>query len=146
MNGPNLNLLGIREPEVYGRRTYADLCMFIRDEAECMGVETDFFQSNHEGALIDRIHAAMGVYDGIILNAGAYTHYSYALHDAIAGVTVPVIEVHISDISTREDFRKISVIRPACIGCVSGKGFNSYVEGMQYLIEAIHSEKEQCDV
>ena len=142
MNGPNLNLLGIREPDIYGRKTYADLCAYIQEKAHSMGVETDFFQSNHEGAMIDRIHASVGIYDGIVLNAGAYTHYSYAIHDAIAGVSVPVAEVHISDLNTREDFRKISVIRPACVCCVSGKGFDSYVEGIQNLIDVISSSKE----
>lgn len=146
INGPNLNLLGIREPEIYGKRTYQDLCEYIQKAASGMNVETDFYQSNHEGALIDRIHASMGIYDGIILNAGAYTHYSYALHDAIAGITVPVAEVHISDIDAREDFRKISVIRPACACFVSGQGFDSYVIGIRKILDLIQSGKENLHV
>lgn len=142
LNGPNLNLLGIREPDIYGKNTYADLCKYIQDNARAMGVETDFYQSNHEGAIIDQIHASMGLYDGIVLNAGAYTHYSYAIHDAIAGISVPVVEVHISDVNAREEFRKISVIRPACVCCVSGKGFDSYIEGIQSLIDLTLSDKE----
>lgn len=130
MNGPNLNLLGIRAPEVYGKRTYTDLCTFIQQKANALSVEVDFYQSNHEGDLIDRIHSAMGVYDGIILNAGAYTHYSYAIHDAIESVPVPVAEVHISDIDARESFRRVSVIRPACAFTISGKGFESYTEAL----------------
>lgn len=141
INGPNLNLLGIREPEIYGHKTYLDLCTYIQNKAQEFDVETDFFQSNHEGALIDRIHASMGVYDAIILNAGAYTHYSYAIHDAIAGVRVPVAEVHISDIHTRESFRQISVIRPACVYFVSGKGFDSYVDAIQWMIAHVSRKK-----
>ncbi len=135
INGPNLNLLGIREPDIYGKHTYADLCTYIGEQALAMGVETAFYQSNHEGALIDAIHTSMGIYDGIVLNAGAYTHYSYALHDAIAGVPVPVAEVHISDIDTREPFRRLSVIRPACVFFVSGKGFDGYIEAIQALVQ-----------
>ncbi len=146
INGPNLNLLGIREPDVYGRKSYDDLCAYIRQEAQQMGIDIEFYQSNHEGALIDRIHSAMGIFDGIVLNAGAYTHYSYALHDAIASIPVPVAEVHISDIDAREDFRKISVIRPACACFVSGQGFDSYIIGMRKLISQITSEKEDTNV
>ncbi len=134
MNGPNLNLLGIRSPEIYGGRTYMDLCVFIRQKAEAIDVQVDFYQSNHEGDLIDRIHSAMGIYDGIILNAGAYTHYSYALHDAIESVPIPVAEVHISDIDAREAFRRISVIRPACAFTISGKGFESYTEALSRFV------------
>ncbi|MBR5280263.1 MAG: type II 3-dehydroquinate dehydratase [Clostridia bacterium] len=134
MNGPNLNLLGIRAPEVYGRKTYADLCGFIQSKADELSVDVDFYQSNHEGDLIDRIHSAMGVYDGIIFNAGAYTHYSYALHDAIESVPVPVAEVHISDIDARESFRRISVIRPACAFTISGKGFEGYTEALSRFV------------
>ena len=138
MNGPNLNLLGIRAPEIYGRKTYDDLCAYIEEKASQLGVEVDFYQSNHEGDLIDRIHSAMQVYDGIILNAGAYTHYSYALHDAIEGVPIPVAEVHISDIDTREDFRRISVIRPACLFTISGKGFDSYTDALEQFVTELN--------
>ena len=130
MNGPNLNLLGTRAPEIYGSKTYADLCAYIRQRADSLGVYVDFYQSNHEGDLIDRIHSAVGIYDGIVFNAGAYTHYSYALHDAIESVPVPVAEVHISNVDAREDFRKISVIRPSCVFTISGKGFDSYTEAL----------------
>ena len=138
MNGPNLNLLGIRAPEIYGGRTYADLCTYIGEYATKLHVQVDFYQSNHEGDLIDRIHQAMGIYDGIIFNAGAYTHYSYALHDAIESVPVPVAEVHISNVDAREAFRKISVIRPACVFTISGRGFDSYTEALARLVTEIH--------
>lgn len=137
LNGPNLNLLGTRAPDIYGRRTYQDLCFYIEEKASTLGVQIDFYQSNHEGDLIDRIHSAMGNYDGIVFNAGAYTHYSYALHDAIESVPVPVAEVHISNVDAREDFRKISVIRPACAFTVSGKGFDSYTEALTRFVSEL---------
>ena len=139
INGPNLNMLGIREPAHYGRETYDDLLKKIRSHADKLHVDVEFCQSNHEGDLIDRIHSSMQVYDGIIFNAGAYTHYSYALHDAIEGVTVPVAEVHISDIDTREEFRRISVIRPACVFTVSGKGFDSYTEALERFLKELNA-------
>ena len=138
LNGPNLNLLGIRSPEIYGYQTYKDLCLFIQNKADSLNVNVDFFQSNHEGDLIDRIHSAMGVYDGIVFNAGAYTHYSYALHDAIESVPVPVAEVHLSDINAREDFRRVSVIRPACAFTISGKGFESYSEALKRFVDELN--------
>ena len=112
MNGPNLNLIGMREPGVYGDESYYAICARVEEQARALGLQADFFQSNSEGALIDRLHAAMGVYDGIVLNAGAYTHYSYAIRDAIAAIRLPVVEVHMSNIHAREEFRHTSVIAP----------------------------------
>lgn len=133
MNGPNLNLLGIREPGIYGNDTLESLCDTVADAAKAYDATVDFYQSNHEGALIDTLHAAMGVYDGIILNAGAYTHYSYAIRDAIAAIKVPVVEVHLSDIHAREAFRHVSVIEPVCIVQISGLGVHSYIKGLERL-------------
>lgn len=135
LNGPNLNMLGIREPEVYGNRTYSDLESYIEDYCEKKGVEVTVLQSNGEGELIDFIHHALGVYDGIVINPGAYTHYSYAIHDALNSVNVPAIEVHLSNIHSREDFRHKSVTAPACIGQVSGLGFRGYLLAIDYLLE-----------
>ncbi len=135
INGPNINMLGIREPEVYGAATYDDLVAHIKTAAEMRGVEVDFFQSNHEGALVDEIQRAyFDKYDGIILNPAAYTHTSIALLDAVKAVAIPTVEVHISDVRTREDFRQISYAREACVGTVMGKGFDGYVEAMDLLL------------
>ena len=133
MNGPNLNLLGIREPGIYGNDTLETLCDTVKAHADAYGAAVDCFQSNHEGALIDALHAAMGVYDGIILNAGAYTHYSYAIRDAIAAIRVPVVEVHLSDIHAREPFRHVSVIEPVCVAQISGLGVGSYLKAVDLL-------------
>lgn len=133
MNGPNLNLLGIREPGIYGNDTLKTLCDTVKNHADTYGAAVDCFQSNHEGALIDALHAAMGVYDGIILNAGAYTHYSYAIRDAIAAIRVPVVEVHLSDIHAREPFRHVSVIEPVCVAQISGLGVGSYLKAVDLL-------------
>ncbi len=135
INGPNLNLLGIREPGVYGTESYADLCAYIRSEAEKTNSETAFFQSNSEGALIDAIQSAYGVYDGIVINPGAYTHYSYAIHDALKSIPIPAVEVHISDIQNREAFRRISVTAPACALQICGHGFAGYAEAVRFLEE-----------
>ena len=139
LNGPNLNLLGIREPSIYGAMTYPELCDFIQKDADQLGVEVKFFQSNHEGAIIDAIHGAYDKMDGIIINAGAYTHYSYAILDALKSVGLPAAEVHISDIEHREPFRKISVIRPACCVCISGRGFQGYLDAMRALLDFIQN-------
>ncbi|MGI6033098.1 MAG: type II 3-dehydroquinate dehydratase [Coriobacteriales bacterium] len=139
MNGPNLNMLGVREPEIYGRRTLADIEHDVVAYAAEKGIEMDCFQSNHEGALIDTIQQSMGVYDGIVYNPGAHTHYSYAIHDAITSVTTPVVEVHISDISRREDFRKTSVLVDACIGQVKGLGWEGYLRGVDMLLEHLRA-------
>ena len=135
INGPNLNLLGIREPHIYGNRTLKDLENLIRAHAQEKNVGVDFFQSNHEGGIIDAIHAAQGVYDAIIINPGAYTHYSYAIMDAIKAVTVPAYEVHISDIHAREPFRAVSVTAAACVGQIYGQGFPGYLRAMDYFLE-----------
>ena len=133
INGPNLNMLGIREPDIYGRSTYADLCDLIRAHAEKLGVNVTLFQSNHEGDLVDAIQQTFGKQDGIVINPGAYTHTSVALLDALKAVAIPAVEVHISDPDTREEFRKISYIRAACVKVVKGHGFDGYLEAMDYL-------------
>ena len=134
INGPNMNLLGKREPAIYGSETLQDLEKYITREAETLNIEVEFFQSNHEGEIIDRIHEAMEEKkDGIILNAGAFTHYSYAIRDAIKGTGIKTIEVHMSNIYTREDFRATSVIAPVCTGQITGFGFNSYMAALLLL-------------
>ena len=133
INGPNINMLGIREPEIYGSKTYADLVELIKKEAESLGVEVKFFQSNHEGAIVDEIQQAYGKFDGIVINPAAYTHTSVALLDAVKAVGIPTVEVHISDPDTRDEFRKISYIRQACVATVKGKGFDGYLEAMKLL-------------
>ena len=133
INGPNLNLLGLREPDIYGKRTYRDLVELIRAEAEQLGVSVEFVQSNHEGALVDAIQAAYGTADGIVINPGAYTHTSVALLDAVKAVGIPTVEVHISDPDTREEFRKVSYIRAACVGSIKGHGFEGYLEALRLL-------------
>ena len=137
INGPNLNMLGIREPSIYGDFTYPMLCDFIQEKAETMKIETSFFQSNHEGDIIDKIHEAYQKFDGIVINPGAFTHYSYAILDALKAVAIPTAEVHISDVNEREEFRKISVVRPACCVTVSGRGYDGYIEAMAELAEKI---------
>ena len=134
INGPNLNLLGIREPAIYGAETYAELCRRVKEHAEERGVEVELYQSNHEGDLIDRIQLAYGNTDGIVFNPGGYTHTSVALLDALKAVGIPTVEVHISDVSSREDFRQISYIRAACIATIAGHGLNGYLEAMDLLI------------
>lgn len=134
LHGPNLNLLGRREPEIYGSMTLENINRMIRQRAEAAGVLTDFLQSNHEGVLVDAIQAAEGKYDCVILNAAAFTHYSIALRDAIAGVSVPVIEVHLSNIHKREEFRRHSVIAPVAAGQVCGFGAGSYLAALEAAI------------
>lgn len=136
INGPNLNMLGIREPAIYGSGTYTELLELIRAHAERRGAEVSFFQSNHEGALVDAIQQAYfdGV-EGIILNPAAYTHTSVALLDALKAVAIPTVEVHISDVAAREDFRQISYVRPACIATVTGRGFAGYLDAVDILLE-----------
>jgi len=126
INGPNLNLLGSREPDIYGKQDYAALLSKLDDFAKTHSITIDAFQSNSEGTLIDKIHAAAGVYDGIVINPGAYTHYSYAILDALKAVNVPAVEVHLSHIALREDFRRTSVTAAGCIAQISGFGFDSY--------------------
>ena len=136
VNGPNMNMLGIRQPEIYGHATYEDLKSMIEGEAERLGAEVSFFQSNHEGALVDAIQQAYfdGV-EGIILNPAAYTHTSVALLDALKAVAIPTVEVHISDVTAREDFRQISYVRPACIATVTGRGFAGYLDAVDILLK-----------
>ena len=134
INGPNLNLLGIREPGIYGAESYETLCKQILDFAQARGIEAELFQSNHEGALVDKIQAAYGDADGIVINPGAYTHTSVALLDALKAVNIPAVEVHISDVNAREAFRQISYIRAACIATITGHGLRGYREAMDLLI------------
>lgn len=135
IHGPNLNLLGEREPGVYGNDGIDVLNHNIIDRANEHGLECEIFQSNHEGAIIDKLHAARTSFDGVIINAGAYTHYSYAIRDAIAAIKIPVIEVHISNIDAREEFRSNSVIAPVCRGSICGLGFMSYYLAVQAMAE-----------
>lgn len=135
INGPNLNMLGIREPEHYGRETYADLEEKIRAHCAARGVEVELFQSNHEGALVDEIQRAYGVMDAIVINPGAYTHTSIAILDAVKAVGIPTVEVHISKVEEREEFRQISYVRLACVKTVTGHGTDGYLEAIDYLLE-----------
>ena len=133
LNGPNLNMLGIREPEIYGGQTYKELVRMIETKAEAMRNTVDVRQTNHEGILVDWIQEAYGRVDGIVINPAAYTHTSVAILDAVKSVSVPTVEVHISDVSKREDFRQISYIRQACVKTIAGHGFEGYLEAMEYL-------------
>jgi len=140
LNGPNLNMLGIREPDVYGSQSYADLETYCKNFESSYPVEIDVKQSNLEGILIDILHYSNEHYDGVVFNPGAFTHYSYALLDAIASIQIPVVEVHLSDLSKRESFRQVSVIRDACIGHVMGLGFQSYEKGLKLLLESCEKQ------
>lgn len=134
--GPNLNMVGIRKKEVYGKKTADDINQMMYEYAKSKNLECDIFQSNHEGVLIDKIHSVLGKYDGVVFNPGAYTHYSYAIRDAIECVLeVPFVEVHVSDISAREDFRKISVTAEVCVNQIMGYGAQSYLKAIDYLCE-----------
>ena len=133
INGANMNMLGRREPDIYGKEDYAALCARIYEHAQSRGLAVECFQSNHEGAIIDAIQEADTAFDGIVINPGAYTHYSYAIRDAIKAITIPVVEVHISDVKSREDFRQISYAGKACIKTYMGLGFDGYVQAVKYL-------------
>ncbi len=137
LNGPNLNLTGFRETEIYGNETLLEIIGEVRRYVESRESQLDDYQTNHEGDIIDALHSSIGVYDGIILNAGAYTHYSYAIRDAIAACGIPTVEVHMSDIFNREAFRAVSVIQPVCIAQISGKGKQGYIEAAELLINRI---------
>jgi 3-dehydroquinate dehydratase-2 len=137
LNGPNLNLLGIREPDIYGTQTLSALETMVRDYCLKKGVHTDFYQSNHEGGLVDRIQAAYNAYDGIILNPAAYTHTSIAIPDALRAVGIPTVEVHLSDIHAREAYRNISYTSEACIATIAGRGFQGYLDAADLLLEKL---------
>jgi 3-dehydroquinate dehydratase-2 len=140
LNGPNLNLLGLREPAIYGREDYRALCEKIRDHADARGIEVEIFQSNHEGALVDKIQDAYGVFDGIVFNPAAYTHTSIALLDALKAVGIPTVEVHLSRVEEREDFRQVSYVRAACIATVSGRGQAGYLEAIDLLLSHLTNQ------
>ena len=136
LNGPNLNMLGIREPSVYGNKTYKDLCDLINSYCNDNNIEVEIYQSNHEGDLVDRIQKAyFDKIDVIVINPAAYTHTSIALLDAVKSVNIKTVEVHISDVSKREDFRQVSYIRNACIASIIGKGFDGYIDAIKLLVK-----------
>ena len=136
INGPNLNMLGIREPDIYGKNTYKDLCELIKDYAGQKNIEVKLFQSNHEGDLVDEIQSAYQKFDGIVINPAAYTHTSVAILDAVKSVGIPTVEVHISAVEEREDFRQVSYVRLACVKTITGHGTDGYIEAIDYLVEA----------
>lgn len=138
INGVNLNMLGVREKSVYGVKTLAEIERELAEYAEQRQVEVFFFSSNHEGEIVEAIHQAMGQYNGIVLNAGAHTHYSYAIRDAISSVDLPVVEVHMSNVHKREEFRHHSVLSPVCVGVIAGFGANSYKLGIEALLMEKH--------
>ena len=140
INGPNINLLGIREKSIYGTGTYAELISHIKDYCDKNSIDVEFFQSNHEGSIVDTIQEAYGCFDGIVINPAAYTHTSVAILDALKAVSLPTVEVHLSDISTREDFRQFSYVSEACIQTIYGLGFDGYVEAVGVLKE--HAKKK----
>ncbi|MCL2408778.1 MAG: type II 3-dehydroquinate dehydratase [Oscillospiraceae bacterium] len=133
INGPNINMLGLREPEIYGSKSYADLLAFIQSAAAEIGVEAECFQSNSEGAIVDAIQAAHGKFDGIVINPAAYTHTSIAVPDAMKAVAIPAVEVHISDVAAREPYRRVSYTREACVKTIAGDGFEGYKTAMRVL-------------
>lgn len=141
LNGPNLNLLGVREPKIYGNGTYSDLCKLIEAHAGAIGAEVEIRQTNHEGVLVDWIQEARGRFDGLVLNPAAYTHSSVALLDAVLAAGVPTVEVHLSDPDQREPFRRVSYVRPACAATIVGKGFAGYLEAMDLLNLKIRKEE-----
>lgn len=145
INGPNLNMLGIREPQHYGSRTYAQLCGMIEKHCAKEGIEVEIYQSNHEGDLVDKIQSAYENADGIVINPAAYTHTSVALLDALKAVSLPAVEVHISDVDSREDFRKISYVRQACIKTVSGHGFEGYLEAIDIVSDYLKQRTENTN-
>ena len=133
INGPNLNMLGIREPDIYGKKTYNDLVAYIKEHAEKMGMETEFFQSNHEGEIVDKIQAAYKNTDAIVINPAAYTHTSVAILDALKAVAIPTVEVHLSSIEEREEFRRFSYVSLIAKKTITGKGFDGYIEALSYI-------------
>lgn len=139
INGPNLNMLGIREPGIYGKNTFADLLQLLEDTAKELGVEVEQYQSNHEGSLVDKIQEAFGNVDGIVINPAAYTHTSVAILDALKAVSIPAVEVHISDVDARESFRQISYAGRACVKTIKGHGLEGYREAMIYLKQLLQA-------
>ena len=135
LNGPNINMVGIREPGIYGKQTFADLLQLLDNTAKELGVEFEQFQSNHEGTLVDKIQESYGKVDGIVINPAAYTHTSVAILDALKAVALPAVEVHLSDVKSRDDFRQISYARLACEKTIMGLGFQGYVEAIRYLVD-----------
>ena len=133
INGPNLNLLGLREPAIYGSQNYESLLTLVRAACDAESIEVSFVQSNHEGAIVDAIQAAYGVYDGIVINPAAYTHTSVAILDALKAVAIPAVEVHISDVDAREPFRQVSYAGMACVKTYKGLGFDGYIEAVRFL-------------
>ena len=134
INGPNINMLGIREPDIYGRETYADLLEKIKSYADKKGIEVEFFQSNHEGDIVDKIQQSYKIVDGIVMNPAAYTHTSVAIPDALKAVGIPTVEVHISDVDSREEFRQISYVSPCCVACIKGHGTAGNCEEIDVLL------------
>lgn len=146
INGPNLNFLGIREKSVYGNQDYAYLLSMLEEKGKACGHEVVTFQSNHEGAIIDRLQEAyFDKTDGIVINPGAYTHYSYAIRDALASIVVPKVEIHISDITKREEFRKVSVTAPVCDKQIYGQGLPGYLQAIDFVIEEVQRRQHDAD-
>jgi 3-dehydroquinate dehydratase II len=141
INGPNLNLLGKREPEIYGEQTLEDIMKKVTTKGKALDIHIDSFQSNHEGAIIDEIQKAIGVFDFLIINPGAYTHYSIAIRDAVKGAGIPALEIHLSNIHSREEFRATSVIAPVCVGQISGLGSIGYILALEYVKAEMLKEK-----
>ena len=141
LNGPNINMVGIREPGIYGKQTFADLLQLLDDTAKELGVELEQFQSNHEGTLVDKIQESYGKVDGIVINPAAYTHTSVAIADAVKGVGIPTVEVHISDVSKRESFRQVSYISAAAVKTIAGQGLDGYNQALDFLTDLVRNEK-----
>ncbi|MBQ8742261.1 MAG: type II 3-dehydroquinate dehydratase [Clostridia bacterium] len=137
INGPNLNMLGLREPDIYGKKTYKDLCEFIKSSCDELSLECELYQSNHEGAIVDKIQQSYGVFDGLVINPGAYTHTSIAILDAIKAVSIPTVEVHISDVDSRESFRQISYVSYVAKERYIGLGFEGYKKALAFLKEYV---------
>ena len=142
INGPNINMLGIREPDIYGKSDYKSLISTVKNFAKQNNIKVKLYQSNHEGDLVDAIQSAYKKFDGIVINPGAYTHTSIAILDAVKAVGLPCVEVHISDVDSREDFRQISFIRQACVNTISGKGINGYIEAIKFLCGVIEDNNK----